>query len=225
MYKRCFFEIVGSFNFKKSIMSKTLVITYTARQGSNTKKLADHFIKINEGKTEITIVDLAETPPDLLLKENLNPLVARNFGGVTLDAESAKLLVNNDELTQKVIEVDFIVLATPMYNFSIPGIVKAWFDAIIQKGKTFGFTAEGKMEGLLKGTKALSLMTSGSDFAIEPLKAMDFALPLINTSFGFMGVETTNIHAYGTQVYADTYEDVLAAHFKKIEALSAEWYS
>lgn len=206
-------------------MSKTLIVTYTAREGSNTKKLGDYFLKINQGKTEITVVDLTETTPDLLLKENLNPLVARNFGGVAPDSESAKLLEKNDELTKKAIEADFIVLVTPMYNFSVPGTVKAWFDAIIQKDKTFGFNAEGQMEGLLKGTKALSLMTSGSDFAIEPLNTMDFATPLINTCFGFMGVETSNIHAYGTQQYADKYDEVLAENYKKIDALSTEWYN
>lgn len=206
-------------------MSKTLIVTYTAREGSNTQKLVDHFIKSNEEKTEVTILDLTETTPDLLLKENLNSLVARNFGGVTPDAESAKLLVKNDELTQQVIDADFIVLATPMYNFSIPATVKAWFDAIIQKGKTFGFSDEGQMIGLLKGTKAVSLMTSGSDFSIDPMKPMDFALPLINTCFGFMGVETSNIHAYGSQQYAPTYDAVLAENYKKIDALSSKWYS
>ncbi len=206
-------------------MSKTLIVTYTAREGSNTKKLGDYFTEINNDKTEITVLDLTETTPDLLLKENLNPLVARNFGGVPLDDKSAKLLEKNDRLTQMAIEADFIVLVTPMYNFSVPATVKAWFDAIIQKDKTFGFNTEGQMEGLLKETKALSLMTSGSDFAIEPLKNIDFAMPLINTCFGFMGVATTNIHAYGTQQYADKYDEVLANNYKKIAALSAEWYN
>lgn len=206
-------------------MLKTLVVTYTAREGSNTKKLGDHFIETNKDKTEITVVCLAETPPDLLLKENLNSLVARNFGGVTPDPESAKLLEKNDNFTQQVIDTDFIVLVTPMYNFSLPGTVKAWFDAIIQLNKTFSFSEQGELSGLLKGRKALSLMTSGSDFSKPPFDKMDFAIPLINTCFGFMGVETTNIHPYGSQDYAENYDKVLADACKKIDTLSAEWYN
>jgi len=155
-------------------MLKTLVVTYTAREGSNTKKLGDHFIETNKDKTEITVVCLA---------------------------------------------------VTPMYNFSLPGTVKAWFDAIIQLNKTFSFSEQGELLGLLKGRKALSLMTSGSDFSKPPFDKMDFAIPLINTCFGFMGVEPTNIHPYGSQDYAENYDKVLVDACKKIDTLSAEWYN
>lgn len=107
-------------------MKKTLIVNYTPRVDSNTKKMVDYFIESNKMKTEITFLDLAEDTPDLLLKENLNLYVARNFGGVALTEEQQKGLAKNDQMMNQLLETDFVVLATPMYNFSIPATVKAW---------------------------------------------------------------------------------------------------
>jgi len=111
-------------------MKKTLILSYTPREGSNTKKMLDFFIENNQDKTEITFIDLAEEAPDLLLKENLNLYVNRNFGGVELTDEQQNVLAKNDKLTQQLLNTDFVVLASPMHNFSIPAPVKAWFDAV-----------------------------------------------------------------------------------------------
>ena len=61
-------------------MTKTLVISYTPRKGSYTKILLDEFVKLAKGKTEITHLDLADTPPELLLKQNLNLIMEWNLG-------------------------------------------------------------------------------------------------------------------------------------------------
>jgi len=112
-------------------MKKTLIVNYTPRVNSNTKKMVDYFIESNKMKTEITFLDLTEETPDLLLKENLNLYVARNFGEAELTEEEQKVLAKNDRLMNQLLNTDFVVLATPMYNFTIPATVKAWFDAVI----------------------------------------------------------------------------------------------
>jgi FMN-dependent NADH-azoreductase len=61
-------------------MKKTLIVSYTPREGSNTKKLLDYFVSQISGKTEIEFLDLAETAPAMLLKGEVNAYVKRNFG-------------------------------------------------------------------------------------------------------------------------------------------------
>lgn len=204
-------------------MKKTLIISYTPRDNSNTKKMLDFFIENNQDKTEITFVDLAENAPDLLLKENLNLYVNRNFGGVALTDEQQKVLAKNDKLMNQLLDTDFVVLATPMFNFSIPATVKAWFDAVIQSGKTFTYTETG-IKGLCKNTKALILMTSGSDFGIEPYKSVNFATPLLQTSFDFLGISSEAINKFGMIQYADKSEQLLAEANEEIKVLSDKWY-
>lgn len=204
-------------------MKKTLIIKYTPRENSNTKRMLDHFIAQNKERTEISIVDLAKNAPDLLLKDNLNPLVARNFGGVQPSQDDQKLLAKNDQLTEQLLAADYVVIATPVYNYSLPATVKAWFDAVIQAGKTFKATEEG-LVGLSDNSKALVLTTSGSDFAIAPLNKLNFATPLAEACFGLMGIPMESISIFGTQQYAHKLEQLMEAAKAEIDALSASWY-
>ena len=89
-------------------MKKTLVISYTPRENSNTKKMLDFFIENNQDKTEITFVDLAEEAPDLFLKEHLNLYVNRNFIGVELSNEQQSILAKNDRMMQQLLDTDCV---------------------------------------------------------------------------------------------------------------------
>ncbi|WP_299434544.1 NAD(P)H-dependent oxidoreductase [uncultured Aquimarina sp.] len=205
-------------------MKKTLVISYTPRKNSNTKKLVDYFVEINADKTEISFVDLVKFPPDLLLRENLNLFVDRNSKGVTLNAKEQKILNHNDKMMQQVLDTDYIVVASPMYNFSLPATVKAWIDAIIQSGKTFTMTGMGP-KGLCENKKALVLMTSGSDFAIEPLKSVNFATSLLSACFNFIGIPLESVNAFGLEQYPDELSKKLDKAKRKIQIVSKKWYS
>ena len=185
--------------------------------------MLDHFIESNQTKTEITFLDLAEEAPDLLLKENLNLYVARNFGGVELTEKQEEVLAKNDKMMNQLLETDYIVLASPMYNFTIPATVKAWFDGVIQAGKTFTYTETG-LKGLCEGKQALILMTSGSDFAMEPYKSVNFATPLLITSFDFLGISAEAINAFGMVQYAERVEKIINDSKNKIDLLSERWY-
>jgi len=50
-------KITYLYLFRKEFMKKTLIVSYTPREGSNTKKLLDHFVSQISGKTEIEFLD------------------------------------------------------------------------------------------------------------------------------------------------------------------------
>lgn len=204
-------------------MKKTLIVTYTPRIDSNTKKLVDYFVEYNQDNTKIEILDLAETTPDLLLKKNLNLFLKRNYAGMSLENEEVKVLEKNDFMLQQVLDADFIVLAYPMFNFSLPATVKAWVDGIIQAGKTFKLTETGYV-GLCENKKALVLMTTGSDFGVEPAKSMNFATPLISLQLGFVGIPSEHITAFGLQQFPEKVPSILEDSKQKIKSLSDSWY-
>lgn len=201
-------------------MKKTLVVSYTPREGSNTKKLLDHYLQSIEGKTEIEMVDLSEGVP-MFLKDELNAYVKRNFGGQELNKKEEELLEPIDKLCNQVIEADYVVLAYPIYNFSFPGPVKCWFDAIIQAGKTFKYTDTG-FEGLLNGKKALVITTSGGDYASN--SAWDFSTPLAQGEFSFIGVESKIITAGGLSMDSEKSKESMDNAITKLDKVSQEWY-
>src|SRR5690606_1156607 len=141
-----------------------LVINYTPRTGSYTEVLFDEFVKLAKGKTEIRYLDLTETPPDLLLTENLNLIMDRNMGKRDFSESELSILSNHHKLVEEVLDADNIVLAFPVYNFTMPATVKAWIDAVVVSDKTFSFSPEAGFSGLCTDKKALSIIVSGFDY-------------------------------------------------------------
>ncbi|MEE9327955.1 MAG: NAD(P)H-dependent oxidoreductase [Cocleimonas sp.] len=191
-------------------MSKTLLVSYTPRHDSNTKKLVDTFLQTSLNSSDITHLDLVKTPPPLLLEDNLNALLKRNFMGLELTESESEVVKSTDKILQQLQQTEQIVIAFPMYNFSVPAAVKAWIDSIIQNGHTFRIKDDGSYEGLCQGKKALILMTTGGDFSEEPIKSMDYAVPLVQACLGFIGIESESIAAYGLNQYMDRADEIVA---------------
>jgi FMN-dependent NADH-azoreductase len=199
-------------------MSKTLLVNYTPRIGSNTKKLVDTFKAFTNGNTELTILDLSITPPDLLLFETLNTFLKANYSEETLTNEEEMLLKKNNTMTTELIQSDFIVLAFPMYNFSVPATVKAWLDAVIQMGKTFTINSEG-FQGLCSNKKAMILTTTGYEVG-----EADFATPLTKTSLGFMGIESEDVVIQGLNQFPENADKLIEEANLRIENICNRWY-
>jgi len=197
-------------------MLKTLLVSYTPRFESNTKKLVKAYLQAASDKSEVVFLDLVKEPAPLLLEDNLNALLKRNYMGMDLTEIENNSVQSADQLIQQLQEADRIVIAFPMYNFSLPATVKAWIDAIIQNGKTFKMTDDGGYEGLCQGKQALILMTTGGDYSQEPEKSMDYATPLIQTCMGFMGIGSHVIAAYGLNQYIDRVDDIVTEAQQKI---------
>lgn len=204
-------------------MKKTLIVNYTPRIDSNTKKLTNFFLEECKDKTKIDFLDLAKDAPDLLLKENLNLMVKRNFGGVPLTADETKLLEKNDALVQQVLDTDFVVLSHPMFNLSVPATVKAWIDAVLQNGKTFVLTEDG-YQGLCTEKQALVLMTTGSDHGAESIKPTNFATDLLKSCFEIIGIPSIHVSAYGMNVYPNNVDSILEKAKQEIKEICNEWY-
>jgi FMN-dependent NADH-azoreductase len=109
-----------------------------------------------------------------------------------------------DELIAEVEAADAIVIAAPMYNFSIPSTLKAWIDHIARAGRTFRYTESGP-QGLLTGKKVFVVTGRGGVFSGEsPARGMDFQEPYLRTVLGFLGLDdVTFIHIEGLKVSAE----------------------
>jgi len=191
-------------------MSNILLVSYTPRFESNTKKLVKTYLQATSNKSEIIHLDLVKQPAPLLLEDNLNALIKRNFMGMELTEIENNYVNGADQLVIQLLEADRIVIAFPMYNFSLPATVKAWIDTIVQSGKTFNMTENGEYKGLCQDKQALILMTTGSDFSQEPIRSMDYATPLIQACMAFMGIESHVITAYGLNQYMDRADHIIA---------------
>jgi FMN-dependent NADH-azoreductase len=115
-------------------------------------------------------------------------LTADRFGAFLANpdertAEQREVVSYSDQLIEELTQADVVVLAVPMYNFSVPSTLRAYFDHVARAGVTFRYTADGP-EGLLKGKKAFVIITRGG---VHP-EASDTQTPYLRQFLGFVGI-------------------------------------
>lgn len=201
-------------------MPKILVVNYTPRVDSNTRKLLDTFLETLPNDTDIDFLDLLDSPVPIHTAESINALLKRNFANLPLSQQELESVETADRFMQQLLDSDFIVLAFPMYNFSVPAAIKAWLDVVIQNGRTFTVTEEGTYAGLCGGKKALILMTAGGDYSEEPNKSMNFATPLMQVCLGFLHIESTAISAFGLNQYENQIDEIMTKAQQEIRDFS-----
>ncbi|MDD2060894.1 FMN-dependent NADH-azoreductase [Pseudomonas sp. GD03860] len=185
-------------------MSRVLVIESSARQqDSISRQLTRDFVSqwqaVNPTDS-ITLRDLAVNPvPHLdanLLGGWMKPEDQRN-------GDELQALARSNELTDEVLAADVLVLAAPMYNFTIPSTLKAWLDHVLRAGITFKYTETGP-QGLLTGKKAYILTARGG---IHAGASSDHQEPYLRQVMAFIGIhDVTFIHAEGLNLGGDFHE-------------------
>ncbi|MFO1369133.1 MAG: NAD(P)H-dependent oxidoreductase [Marinagarivorans sp.] len=134
----------------------------------------------------------ARWPEANLIQRNLSELPhleASFFAALGTDAasrtaEQAHQVALADAIIQEVQQADAIVLAAPMYNFSVPSQVKSWLDFLARAGTTFRYTAQG-VEGLVSNKPVFIQTTRGGVHQGSPRDTIE---PLLTSFFAFIGI-------------------------------------
>lgn len=96
-------------------------------------------------------------------------------------------LGHSDTAIAELLAADVIVIGAPLWNFSIPSVLKAWIDHIARAGITFKYDETGP-EGLVKGKKVYVAMASGGVYSSGPYQVYDFVSTYLKSVLGFMGM-------------------------------------
>jgi len=96
----------------------------------------------------------------------------------------------SDDLVAELLAANEIVLSTPMYNFAIPAVLKAYIDHVVRLGKTFS----SSYEGLAKGKKATLIVASGGVYtAGSPTEGYNAETGYLKQILGFIGITDVTI--------------------------------
>ena len=181
-------------------MSNILLVT-SSIFGANSKSraVAHDILERLEGVDFTTHVTVRET--------NAIPHFSGELIGALMtpaekrDAAQQRLAAVADTMIAEVEAADTIVIAAPMYNFTIPSTLKAWLDHIARAGRTFRYTEKGP-EGLLKGKKVYVAASRGGLYANGgPAAAMDFQEPYLRAMLAFLGLtDVTFVYAEGLSI-------------------------
>ncbi|MCT8976999.1 FMN-dependent NADH-azoreductase [Clostridium sp. CX1] len=195
-------------------MAKVLYIKANAKpEGqSRTFKISDSFIesyKQSHPEDEIITLDLYKEGIGLLSAEDINTV----FGPKTEESKKHPIL----RYAYQFAEVDKYVVAEPMWNLSIPAILKAYVDYICVTGITFKYTAEGPV-GLCKNKKAINITARGGQYSSEPNSSFEMGDRYLRTIFGFLGITDFNtISAEELDVVGNDVDAIVGNAIKKAE--------
>ncbi len=104
--------------------------------------------------------------------------------------ESVAAIAISDELVAELQVAEHIVIGTPMYNFSIPAVLKAWINHIVR----IGVTVSSDNVGLLTGKKATIIIATGGDFSPgSPIEGYNQASGYLRQVLGWIGITDVEI--------------------------------
>lgn len=159
-------------------------------EGSVTRELSARFVEALHARTDVLQVQERDAAAGLpfidadWIGANFTPAEQRS------DTQQRVLALSN-ALVQELVDADILVIAAPVYNFSVPASLKAWIDLVARAGLTFRYTENGPV-GLLTGKKAFVVLASGG----TPIGSdIDFASGYLRHVLGFLGIEDVTLIA------------------------------
>ncbi|WP_428641893.1 FMN-dependent NADH-azoreductase [Roseibium sp.] len=123
-----------------------------------------------------------------------------------MSSELVEATALSDRLISELQEADTLLIAAPIYNFSVPAALKAWIDQIVRLGHTFSYDA-GAFQGLAKTRRAVVICTFGAEGYLEgqPFAAANFVQPYLRFLLSFLGIEDIRfISVQGTTADPET---------------------
>ncbi|MGG5253134.1 FMN-dependent NADH-azoreductase [Neobacillus sp. SM06] len=198
-------------------MAKLLYITAHPHDESQSYSMAvgkaflDTYKEVNPSD-EVVHIDL--------YKENIPEIDADVFSGWgklrsgqafdTLSAEEQAKVGRLAELSEQFISGDKYVFVTPLWNFSFPPVMKAYFDSVAVAGKTFKYTEQGPV-GLLTDKKALHIQARGGIYSEGPAAEMEMGHRYINVMMNFFGVPSIEgLFVEGHNAFPEKAEEIKA---------------
>ena len=130
-----------------------------------------------------------------LFKEELPDLTVKRVDGKYMllagKELSGQLRAAWQEILQHIerfLSADAYLVSTPMWNLSIPYLLKQYLDIIVQPKYLFQYTKTG-VEGLVKNRKMAVITSRGGDYSTPDSAAFDHQEPYLRAIFGFVGIK------------------------------------
>ena len=170
---------------------KTILVIESSPRGQNSisRRLTEEIVNrllTKYPNSKITVRDLTKNPFPHLTDDHINAFYTPDN---IQSKEQKRLLQLSNEATDELLKTDIIVIGSPMWNWSIPSVLKAWIDHITRVGKTFSYNTEG-IKGLVNDKQVYIAVSRGGFYSHDPINSSDFQEPYLKAVLGFLGIKS-----------------------------------
>jgi FMN-dependent NADH-azoreductase len=93
----------------------------------------------------------------------------------------------SETLVQELETADYVVIGTPMHNFTVPSVLKAWVDHVVRVRRTFDISSAGKI-ALLPDRPVFVAVSSGARYSGESSRQPDYLTPYLTFVLDMIGL-------------------------------------
>jgi FMN-dependent NADH-azoreductase len=179
------------------------------------QEVADRLAAANPG-ADLVRRDLAADPP---------PLPDAAFSAAVLGGAVADdpAFAASEVLIRELEACDALVIGTPMHNYTVPAVLKAWIDQVVRIRRSFRSTQAGKV-GMLADRPVFLVIASGGWFTRPSPSGTpaqpDFLTPYLRAALGTIGLADVSVIALeGLTRGADQVAATLAEARARLAAL------
>lgn len=186
-------------------------------------KLYDAFVKSykeSHSGDQITELDLFE--------ENLpyfdNTMMTGLYklaNGIEPTAEEKQAAGVANKYLDQFLAADKVVIAFPLWNFTIPAQLLTYLFYLGQVGKTFKYTAEGPV-GLASGKKVVLLNARGGVYSEGPMASLEMSLNYVMSQLSFWGItDVETVVVEGHNQFPDRSQQIIEEGLDKAAKVAA----
>lgn len=190
-----------------------------------TVQLYESFLKTyKEAHPEDLVTELNLFEADLPYYDNdlMTGLFKQGKGFELTPAEAKAADLANTYLDQ-FLGADKVVMAFPLWNFTIPAQLLTYLFYLNQAGKTFKYSPEGPI-GLVGDKKVALLQARGGVFSTPPMDAMEMSMTYVKNILAFWGVQNPEtVIVEGHNQFPDRAESIIAEGLQKAAELAAKF--
>ncbi len=170
-----------------NVLNNALIVTAHPVENSLSHSLAARIAaRLREQGTQVEIADLhAEAFTSAMLRPDL----ALYHG----DASAPPADIQREQ--QRVERADMLVFIFPVYWWSVPGLLKGWFDRVLTLNWAYKVAEDGRTVGNLRKVPVRLIATAGSDVAGFDKHGYSTAIrtQLVEGVFGFCGLKDVTL--------------------------------
>lgn len=171
-------------------MKNILLISCSPKtSGSHSSTFAHEFVdrlKQSLGSTKVVHRDLSNAPIPHVSSQHT--LASEKHESVLAHAEQEALKLSNT-LIEELEATDILIIATPMHNYNVPSVLKAWIDHVVRAHRTIKLTPQGKI-GLIGDKRTYIIVSSGGHHTNQLAWQPDFLTPYLTEILHTVGITT-----------------------------------
>jgi len=171
-------------------MNAALLLEASPRFGRSQSRAAAEQVlrrlKVREPALRVLRRDLAAAPPPLIDEAFTE---AMYVPAAKQDEGQRQALAQSEAMIGELEQTSGLVISTPMNNFTVPAVLKAWIDQVLRLERTFSSTPAGKV-GLLADRPTYVVVATGGFVTGERARQPDFLTPYLEAVLATLGIKT-----------------------------------